>query len=43
MRSYEGYLEGRYVEIVRVLVEAIREADPDRPTASASTQLRRWH
>jgi endoglucanase len=30
MRSYEGYLEERYVEIVKALVSAIREVDPDR-------------
>ena len=30
MRSYEGYLEERYVEIVQVLVKAIREVDPQR-------------
>jgi len=30
MRSYEGYLEERYVEIVRALVAAIREVDPHR-------------
>jgi endoglucanase len=30
MRSYEGYLEERYVEIVRALVKAIREVDPKR-------------
>jgi endoglucanase len=30
MRSYEGYLEERYVEIVKVLVAAIREIDPNR-------------
>jgi endoglucanase len=30
MRSYEGYLEERYVEIVKALVAAIRNEDPDR-------------
>ena len=30
MRSYEGYLEERYVEIVRAVVAAIREVDPNR-------------
>jgi endoglucanase len=30
MRSYEGYLEERYVEIVKELVVAIREIDPKR-------------
>jgi endoglucanase len=30
MRSYEGYLEERYVEIVRALVAAIRAVDPKR-------------
>ncbi|MGC2196468.1 MAG: cellulase family glycosylhydrolase [Terriglobales bacterium] len=30
MRSYEGYLEERYVEIVKALVAAIREEDPNR-------------
>lgn len=30
MRSYEGYLEERYVEIVRALVAGIREVDPNR-------------
>jgi endoglucanase len=30
MRSYEGYLEERYVEIVKALVAAIREVDPAR-------------
>lgn len=30
MRSYEGYLEERYVEIVRALVKTIREEDPHR-------------
>jgi endoglucanase len=30
MRSYEGYLEERYVEIVKALVTAIREEDPNR-------------
>jgi endoglucanase len=30
MRSYEGYLEERYVEIVKALVKAIREIDPER-------------
>ncbi len=30
MRSYEGYLEERYVEIARELVASIREADPER-------------
>lgn len=30
MRSYEGYLEERYVEIVKALVAAIREIDPHR-------------
>ncbi len=30
MRSYEGYLEERYVEIVKALVAAIREVDPER-------------
>jgi endoglucanase len=30
MRSYEGYLEERYVEIVKALVAAIREEDPHR-------------
>jgi endoglucanase len=30
MRSYEGYLEERYVEIVRALVAGIREVDPGR-------------
>jgi endoglucanase len=30
MRSYEGYLEERYVEIVKALVAGIREIDPDR-------------
>lgn len=30
MRSYEGYLEERYVEIVKALVGAIREEDPQR-------------
>ncbi|HXY01833.1 MAG TPA: cellulase family glycosylhydrolase [Candidatus Limnocylindrales bacterium] len=30
MRSYEGALEERYVEIVKALVTAIREVDPSR-------------
>jgi endoglucanase len=30
MRSYEGYLEERYVEIARELVASIREVDPGR-------------
>ncbi|MBZ5685292.1 MAG: cellulase family glycosylhydrolase [Acidobacteriia bacterium] len=30
MRSYEGYLEERYVEIVKTLVAAIRKEDPQR-------------
>jgi endoglucanase len=30
MRSYEGYLEERYVEIVQALVASIREVDPNR-------------
>src|SRR4030095_13376611 len=30
MRSYEGYLEERYVEIVKALVAAIRKVDPHR-------------
>jgi endoglucanase len=30
MRSYEGYLEERYEEIVRALVAGIREVDPGR-------------
>ena len=30
MRSYEGYLEERYVEIVKTLVAGIRELDPKR-------------
>jgi endoglucanase len=30
MRSYEGYLEERYVEIVKQLVRGIREIDPSR-------------
>jgi endoglucanase len=30
MRSYEGYLEERYVEIVKALVAAIRKEDPQR-------------
>ena len=30
MRSYEGYLEERYVEIVKALVAGIREEDPNR-------------
>jgi endoglucanase len=30
MRSYEGYLEERYVEIVKALVTAIRKEDPHR-------------
>lgn len=30
MRSYEGYLEERYVEIVKALVAAIREVDTHR-------------
>lgn len=30
MRSYEGYLEERYVEVVRALVAGIREVDPGR-------------
>jgi endoglucanase len=30
MRSYEGYLEERYVEIVKALVAGIREVDPKR-------------
>jgi endoglucanase len=30
MRSYEGYLEERYVEIVKALVTGIREIDPNR-------------
>lgn len=30
MRSYEGYLEERYVEIVKALVAGIREIDTDR-------------
>lgn len=30
MRSYEGMLEERYVEIVRALVAGIREEDPNR-------------
>lgn len=30
MRSYEGYLEERYVEIVNALVAAIRDEDPHR-------------
>ena len=30
MRSYEGYLEERYVEIVKALVAGIREVDPSR-------------
>jgi endoglucanase len=30
MRSYEGYLEERYVEIVKALVRGIREIDPQR-------------
>jgi endoglucanase len=30
MRPYEGYLEERYVEVVRALVAAIREEDPQR-------------
>jgi len=30
MRSYEGYLEERYVEIVQALVAGIREEDPQR-------------
>lgn len=30
MRSYEGYLEERYVEIVRALVGGIREESPNR-------------
>ena len=37
MRSYEGYLEERYVEIVQALVAAIREEDPKSP------DLRGWH
>ena len=28
MRSYEGYLEERYVEIVKALVAGIRDVDP---------------
>jgi len=30
MRSYEGYLQERYVEIVRALVASIRQVDPER-------------
>ena len=30
MRSYEGYLEERYMEIVKALVGGIREMDPNR-------------
>lgn len=30
IRSYEGYLEERYVEIVKALAAAIRAVDPDR-------------
>ena len=30
MRSYEGYLEERYVEIVKALVAGIRDVDPGR-------------
>ena len=30
MRSYEGDLEERYVEIVKALVAGIREEDPNR-------------
>ena len=30
MRSYEGYLEERYVEIVKALVAGIRQEDPNR-------------
>lgn len=30
MRSYEGYLEERYVEVARALVGAIHKEDPDR-------------
>ncbi|HSE21727.1 MAG TPA: cellulase family glycosylhydrolase [Pyrinomonadaceae bacterium] len=30
MRSYEGYLQERYVEIVRALVGSIRQIDPGR-------------
>ena len=30
MRSYEGYLEERYVEVATALVGAIREIDPNR-------------
>jgi endoglucanase len=30
MRSYEGYLEERYVEIVKTVVAGIREVDPHR-------------
>jgi endoglucanase len=30
MRSYEGYLQERYVEIVRALVGSIRQIDPKR-------------
>jgi endoglucanase len=30
MRSYEGYLEERYVEIVKTLVAAFPEEDPNR-------------
>ena len=30
MRSYEGYLEERYVEIVKQLVAGIRDEDPNR-------------
>jgi len=30
MRSYEGYLEERYVEVVKALVAGIREVDPGR-------------
>lgn len=30
MRSYEGYLQERYVEVARALVAAIHKQDPDR-------------
>ena len=43
MRSYEGYLEERYVEIVKALVAGIREIDPpgsSSPTASTSASRR---
>ncbi len=42
MRSYEGYLEERYVEIVKALVAGIREIDKERLVFADGINIGQW-